>query len=327
MLMSKIKSILIVTAITISILFAFEICARFYISFERGNSNVGVSERNQNLNYQAFTMWGKNLDSESKVFNNQIISENTFKILLLGASTAEAFNSDTLESDFSRYINRPVKVFNAASGGFNIRQEAIALSLVAESVKPDLILVLDGANDIIHATRPGTILGTTYVDRTYQLMLQKPWFSPFVYLLQNSQLFNGVLSKTRRNTYDSAMIDSRVADATAVYLQTRDFINLYAKGANIPIIFILQPFVGFSRTDNDAAARNLYKYRENGVLKGFKLISNMDTNGLCFLDSNREIENKKLNLHFSDDVHFKDSIGYHFLSTLFLTAYKSCFIK
>jgi len=199
--------------------------------------------------------------------------------------------------------------------------------LVAEKVKPDLILVLDGANDIIHALRPGTILGTTYVDRTYQIMLQKPWLSPLVYLLQNSQLFNGVLSKTKRTSYNSMISESRVAEATTIYLQTRDYINKYAKGANIPIVFLLQPFVGFSSVNNDAAARNLYKYREKSVLKGFNIIRDRSSKGLCFLDSNKEIEVKKLYLQFSDDVHFKNLMGYRFLSATFLTAYKGCYVE
>ena len=49
--------------------------------------------------------------------------------------------------------------------------------------RPDLIIVLDGANDIQHAMRDGVTPGTTFVDGTYAAILKRPYMGPLVYII------------------------------------------------------------------------------------------------------------------------------------------------
>lgn len=324
--MKKTRTMLVMVIVTVVLLLALELSARLYINWQRGNASVGLSERTQNLNYQPFTMWGKNLDRDSDKFLENL-PPGTFRILLLGASTAAAFNEDLLKNTFKKNLNKNVVLFNAASGGFNVRQEAISLLLVAEKIKPNLILVLDGANDVIHSTRPGIRTGTTYLDSTYRTISQRPFLAPLIYILQNSQLYNGLLSKSRRSGFQNSYKSERTREAISVYLKTRDFINHYAIGINTPIVFALQPFVGFSVSNDDAAAKAVYSYRESFVVSGFNSIVSRSTSSMCFIDTNIEIRNRKLNLSFSDDVHFKNSTGYQYLAAKFLEQYKSCYSK
>ncbi len=322
--MTKTKSIFVITAITLVLLIALESSARVYIGWQRGNASVGLSERTQNLNYEPFTMWGKNLDLESEKFIKNLPT-STFKILLLGASTAEGFDVRLLRDAFTKSINKKVVVFNAASGGFNARQEAISLVLIAEKIKPNLILVLDGANDVIHSTRPGVVVGTTYVDSTYRTILERPFLAPLIYLMQNSQLYNGLLSKFRRNGFQSFYSAKQTTKAISIYLETRDFINHYANGTQTPIVFVLQPFVGFSLSEGDSNAKSIYSYREPAIVKGFEMISKTINSRICFIDSNVGLRKNRLKLSFSDDVHFKDLTGYRYLTGLFLAGYKKCY--
>lgn len=56
------KEILIIFIFTILILLTFEILAKLYIKYVKGDSKIGISERNVYLYYQPYVMWGKDLD-------------------------------------------------------------------------------------------------------------------------------------------------------------------------------------------------------------------------------------------------------------------------
>ena len=221
----KIKEILIIFIFTILILLAFEILARLFINYIRGYSKIGILERTVYLKYQPYVMWGKDLDKISNNFSKK----NSFKILIIGGSTAEALNNEVIKKAFleSSLDIKEIDILNVASGGFNIRQEVISTILVSEKIIPDLILVLDGANDIAHSFRPGIKVGTPYVDQTYRIILEKPFFAPIVFILQNSQLYNGLLRFLARKNFSEKEAIVKVDEAVELYLQTRNFLNYY----------------------------------------------------------------------------------------------------
>lgn len=322
--MSWIKNILLISFITLALLVLLEICARVYIYFDYGTSIAGLQERTVNLNYQPFTMWGKNLDEQAKDFLKER-SQDEFRILLIGGSVAAGFDSKIIEKAFSEKLKNKIVVFNAASGGFNIRQEAISLALVSEKIRPHLVLVLDGANDIQHALRSDIIVGTTYVDHTYRTILESPYLGPVVFVLQNSQLYNGLLRLSNRKTFDMQKVAVKLGVAKDIYLETREFINKYAKGARIPIVFMLQPHVGFSNSHEDRLAKERFSYREAVVVSTFKDIAGLKRDNLCFVDANQRVAAENLSLGFSDDVHFRDASGYEFIAKLFTEQYERCY--
>lgn len=319
----KIKEILIIFIFTILILLAFEILARLFINYIRGYSKIGILERTVYLKYQPYVMWGKDLDKISNNFSKK----NSFKILIIGGSTAEALNNEVIKKAFleSSLDIKEIDILNVASGGFNIRQEVISTILVSEKIIPDLILVLNGANDIAHSFRPGIKVGTPYVDQTYRIILEKPFFAPIVFILQNSQLYNGLLRFLARKNFSEKEAIVKVDEAVELYLQTRNFLNYYSKGRKIPIIFMLQPYVGFSNLPENQIAKNIYLFSDYVIKYGFEKIASAPSQNICFIDGNHEIKMKNLYLDFTDNFHFKGDIGYEYISGLFVKAFKNCY--
>jgi hypothetical protein len=313
--------------LTIFILVFLEVCARIFIWAYTGNSTAGIQERTQFLKYQPFTMWGKDLPEQAQkyLYEHQL---DDIKILILGASTAEGFANyhDILIDEIrkeEKFNKSKISIFNAASGGFNIRQEAISLMLVAEKIKPNIIFVIDGANDIQNSMRMGSDPEKTYVDSSFNIILSNPLLAPLVYLIQNSQLYNGFLRFYARLPIDQSY-DKSVRNAERIYLDTREFISAYAKGKNIQIVFMLQPHVAFSNVSEDSVAKSQYKFREKIVVESFNNIDSKSQN-LCFVNANEALNLKSLKLEFSDDVHFKNSIGYYFMSELIANKFNSCY--
>ena len=322
-LKKKINEFLIIFILIIVICIAFEILARLYIKYIKGYSKVGISERTVYLKYQPYIMWGKDLDKLSNNFSKK----NSFKILIIGGSTAEALNNEIIKKAFleSSLDIKEIDILNVASGGFNIRQEVISTILVSEKIIPDLILVLDGANDITHSFRPGIKVGTPYVDQTYRIILEKPFFAPIVFILQNSQLYNGLLRFFARKNFNEKEAIVKVDKAVDLYLQTRNFLNYYSKGRKIPIIFMLQPYVGFSSLPENQSAKNIYLYSDSVVKYGFEKIVSESSPNICFIDANYEIKINNLYLDFTDNVHFVGNIGYEYISRLFVKVFKDCY--
>jgi hypothetical protein len=316
-----------VFAITFLLVILLEIFARFFIFISYGTSIAGLPERTTYLNYRSFTMWGKNIPKEAQEYSG-IQRPDNFRIMILGGSVAAGFEPyhEVLAETFSEFTvssGKSASIFNAANGGFNSRQQAIALMLSVETINPDLIVVLDGANDLSHSLRRGSNPETTYVDKHFSLILAYPYLAPLIDLLQRSQLYNGMLRIFERN-YFEAKDDAKLRHAERIYLDTRNFVHFYAKGRGIPVVFILQPYVGFSRAAEDNLARERFKHREKSLLESFERVSG-SSNALCFADSNQDIKSKELALGFSDDVHFKDDRGYRYLSSLIARQASICY--
>jgi len=91
------KIIFINIIIVICLLITLEVFARIYISITRGNSTAGLVERNLNLAYQPYTMFGPNWTQVYKTFSEDSKNEESFKVLLIGGSTAQGFPVEILE--------------------------------------------------------------------------------------------------------------------------------------------------------------------------------------------------------------------------------------
>lgn len=309
---------------TLLLLGVLEGAVRIYAYINLGSSVEGIRERTQNLNYQVFTMWGKDLDGDAAVFLREH-GDAPVRILLLGGSTAQLYAPGTLESAFEKQLGKKVAVFNAASWGFNVRQEAIALSLIAEKIQPTLILALDGGNDIQHALLPGVKTGTTYLDQTYRRMLQRPYLGPVIYVLQHSQLFTAMIRSVERRQFSPDELRPSVQAAVDNYLSTHDFMRHYAQGAGVPIVFMSQPNVVFSTLDEDKQAQRFYKHRFPLIVEGTRQIAERTPSDVCFVDANRVMVDQKRSLHFSDNLHFRDEVAYQFMSDLFARRFADCY--
>ena len=311
------KLIFINILILFLILISLELIVRLAVFVKFNKTSVGLTERTNYLSYQPFTMFGKDYYN---FFENvkRNIDYNEYNILLLGGSTAEGFNNKILENEITKVIKKNVNVFNAASSSFNSSQELIVLSKSLD-INFNLIITLSGANDLLHSIIPSNTVGTFYLNETYSIILNKPYLSPFVYLLQNSQLFKIIDRFTKVN---------QIKKSSQSYLDHANYLvgnisrsNKLSKVNSSNYIFILQPYLGFKK--------NLSKYEKNFTLfeyrdETIKLLYNyVDEqlkkehlkNNLNYLDGRFVFETEET--IFSDDVHFKDDNGYLILSKSF----------
>lgn len=296
--------------VLIVLLLGIELAARTAVYLLRGSATAGLPEQQLNLTYQPFVMFGPRWDEQLPAAPT---GEPT--VLLVGGSTAANFPIDILERALGERAGRPVRVVNAAFGGYVARQEVIVASLWGVSVEPTLLLSLDGHNDLEHRLRVDEA-GAFFLDPTYRLYLTRPFLSPFVALLQHSQAYNALSRALARR---QPLAADAFADAVPVFLEAQHSLNVLARGMGAERLMVLQPFVAFRRERApEEAAFTAYEYREP-VLKvlydraaaGMRELAQRD--GAAFLDA-RFIYDDVGGAIFSDDVHFRDARGYELLA-------------
>ena len=306
------KIIFINIIVVISILISLEIFARIYISITRGNSTAGLTERNSNLRYQPFTMYGPDWIKIYKEFHENSKNVNSFKVLLIGGSTAQSFPVKILEQKIFDTTQKKVKIYNSAYGGYVSVQELILTTTYSSLINPDLIINLNTANDIVYSIRKNNIAGTFGLNNTYKNILTKHYLAPFIYILQQSQLFNGLIRlKERKNQFDI----NNYEDHIDVLVRNMNNIYLYCKGANILYLNVMQPHVIFKNIKHEKEKKfKAYDYRAKIVEELYNLTREKITlNEKNFLDT-RFIFNDNPSHIFSDDVHFINEKGYEILA-------------
>ena len=236
-------------------------------------------------------------------------------VLLVGGSTAEGLAPEVLEEALRRRFRKPVRVVNAAFGGYEARQEVVVASMWGPSLRPAAIVSLDGQNDLEHRLRVPAP-GRFFLDGSYRTYLTHPMTAPFAWLLSQSQAYNGIARfQARRSLGDW----TTYADAIPVYASALHSINVVARGLGSARLMVLQPFVGFKDPlAPEERAFTAYAYRE-GVMRALydhaaaALAGVAREDGVAFLDA-RPIYNGISAPLFTDDVHFRDRQGYEILS-------------
>lgn len=315
----KIRKLFLISIFATFIVLVFlEAGARLFMYFTRGSSTVGVPERTLYLQYQPFVMFGPDWDKVLSFDKYQKIKVNkeTYRILLLGGSTAANFPAGLLEKVFSdKFPGYKFEIINAAAGGYNARQELITATIWGPSLKPDIIISLDGANDIIHRLRMERA-GTFYLNPTYEFFIRRPGLSFLAALLIKSQFFQGLLRMREKMNVENVY---NYIDAIPVYIKAQHSINVLARGMSATRIMVLQPFMAFKQPLS-AAEENFkhYKYRESVIRELYKQLNeqliNLSANdNILYVDA-RFIFNGLSHTIFSDDVHFVKNEGYYILS-------------
>jgi hypothetical protein len=302
--------------VLVALLALIEIVTRVGVYWLRGSTTAGLAEQQLNLTYQPFVMFGPRWDTQIPA-----AAPDTPTVLLVGGSTAANFPVDILERAFSRRASQPVRVVNAAFGGYIARQEVIVASIWGVSAAPVLVVSLDGHNDLEHRLRVPEA-GTFFLDPTYRSYLTRPLLSPLTAVLQHSQAYSA-LSRlmARQRVYDPEQYD----DAVPVFLKAQESLNVLARGLRAERVMVLQPFVGFRRERApEELAFTAYQYREP-VLKvlyaraaaGMRDLAARDA--VAFLDA-RFLYDDVSGAIFSDDVHFRDRRGYEILAEAIVAA-------
>jgi lysophospholipase L1-like esterase len=308
------KIVLINFLIILGIIIFLEVSARIYIGYKYGTQNAGLEMRTLYLKYEPYVMYGKEW---KKVFLNHIneLDIDALNVLLLGGSTAESFPVEILEKSLSKSLNQDVKVFNGAMGGYISSQEMVILTKYGYKLKPDLVINLNGANDLIHSIRTNNSPGTFHLNSTFELFITKPLFAPIIKTLQFSQLYNGLVRLKSRN------IDYKIEnylEYVDIYLDNIVNMKIFSEGIGAEYFNILQPHVEFKEIKNKNEINfTSYDYRSEIVKELYEFVKNKSNSNdeikEIFFDSTLIYEKNKEYI-FTDDVHFVDNKGYEILS-------------
>ncbi|MDA9210268.1 hypothetical protein N9O72_00920 [bacterium] len=293
-------------------LIILEITARVGIFILRGSSTIGINERTLNLDYEPYVMFGHKWEKQY----DKLKPKEKIRIMLLGGSTGEAYDVNILEKKIKLKTNIETEIFNSAAGAYNARQQLVLLSIWGKRIDPEIIISFDGANDILHSLRGENEKGTFFLNHTYSTYLTKPYLGSFVYLIQNSQLYSGIIRLSRR--YVSFDKNDHLENID-IYLEAKKNISLISKAYGAYHISILQPYLGFKKNKSDREkAFTFYDFRDEIVKdlfdytdKKLTIMSDQIDNTYYFNSQNLFNTNKTI---FSDDFHFIDNYGYELLS-------------
>jgi hypothetical protein len=305
------RLIVINLAVLALLLAAVEIAARVVVSIGRGSATAGLQERTLNLDYEPFVMFGPGWDARFAA----VPRDGLPAVLLIGGSTAEGLAPEILEQALRRRFRTPVRVVNAAFGGYEARQEVVVASMWGPSLHPVAIVSLDGQNDLEHRLRVPAP-GRFFLDGSYRTYLTHPMTAPFAWLLSQSQAYNGIVRlQARRNVGDW----TKYADAIPVYASALHAINVVARGVGSTRLMVLQPFASFKEPlAPEERAFTAYAYRDTAMRALYDhaataLAGLAREDGVGFLDA-RPIYRGVPDPLFTDDVHFRGPRGYEILS-------------
>jgi hypothetical protein len=214
-----------------------------------------------------------------------------------------------------RRFEQPVRVVNAAFGGYEARQEVVVASMWGPSLRPVAIVSLDGQNDLEHRLRVPAP-GRFFLDGSYRTFLTRPFIAPLVWALSESQAYNGLVRfEARRHLGDW----TTYRDAIPVYARALHAINVVARGLGAARLMVLQPFVSFKEPlAPEERAFTAYAYRD-GVMRALyehaaAALSDLSReDGVGFLDARPLYKGVSAPL-FTDDVHFRSAQGYEMLA-------------
>jgi hypothetical protein len=305
------RRVIINLAVLAGLLAAVEIAARVFLSIGRGSATAGLQERTLNLDYEPFVMFGPGWDARFAA----VPHDGLPAVLLVGGSTAEGLAPEVLEAALRRRFHKPVRVVNAAFGGYEARQEVVVASMWGPSLRPVAIVSLDGQNDLEHRLRVPAP-GRFFLDGSYRTYLTHPMTAPLAWLLSQSQAYNGIVRfQARRHIGDWTLY----SDAIPVYASALHAINVVARGLGSARLMVLQPFVSFKDPlAPEERAFTAFAYRDSAMRALYDhaataLAGVAREDGVGFLDA-RPIYHGISAPLFTDDVHFRDRTGYEILS-------------
>lgn len=309
--LATVRLVIINLAVLLGLLAAVEIAVRALLWIGRGSATAGLQERTLNLDYEPFVMFGPGWDARFAA----VPRDGLPALLLVGGSTAEGLAPEVLEEALRTRFHTPVRVVNAAFGGYEARQEVVVASIWGPSIRPVAIVSLDGQNDLEHRLRVPAP-GRFFLDGSYRTYLTHPMTAPFAWLLSQSQAYNSIVRfQARRTIGDWTMY----ADAIPVYASALHTINVVARGLGSTRLMVLQPFVGFKEPlAPEERAFTAFAYRDSAMRALYDqaataLAGVARDDAVSFLDARRIYNGISAPL-FTDDVHFRSRQGYEILS-------------
>ncbi len=295
---------------TFSVVLVFgllEGAARIYVAKVYGKSTFGMMWK---FSYEPFTLMRTN----DKFYREIPPKGDNFRILLLGGSTADLMPDAMISATFSKALNRKVDVVNLGQGGFVLNQELVAFALHGIKTKPDLVLTIDGANDLMNTAKTGKP-GLPYSNDFIAMAVEKPITNAVFGILRHSQFVN-CLNKLRERQFekkvhaDQTLINQTVDLVGEAHLS----ISSMAHGCNAPHVMVLQPYLHLRKTivpeEKNIIAPFLYRgeYTGKGMLRILERLESQRAQhvGESYLIDGLKAFDTTTGLVFKDEAHFTE---------------------
>lgn len=197
-----------------------------------------------------------------------------FRVLVIGGSTANLIPKAPLEAALTPVIGKEVEVINRAQGGYILNQERITFLLHGIQIEPDLLITLNGANDLVTASktlRPGIAYANDFV----QLGVERPIMNGMLGLIRNSQFINCVNKLRERRVEAKAHGNLELMTETVDHCEEAlRSMAVMANGLDIPHYMFLQPYIHLRSNlqDDEKALAETSSYRGEYTAKGFQAL-------------------------------------------------------
>lgn len=238
-------------------------------------------------------------------------AENTFRIVLIGGSVARgkkpeesiaAYLEQEMKENFPQSKN--IEVVNAGVSAFVLEQEFILTQLIIQYYQPDMIIGLDGYNDLLSYSYNAFHLSDFALPphhwNEFQAVKKKSferkWYSRFALPFKNINRAKDFLIKKKKTAaaLNRMQNKKRQEQAAKTYFNILADIHDFCSAKNIFYYSFLQPikFYGNSTVKSD---------REQQYAKEFyqQLDTQCSTTSYCY-SLTQVFESKK---YFTDDCH------------------------
>jgi len=239
-----------------------ELSARLYAYYEYGSQNEGMYWK---FKYEPFLMFNEDWGDPSfdKIY---LPKGDKFRVVILGGSTANRIPNELVREELEKVIQREVEVINMARHGYIVNQERIALLLYGIKLDPDLLITIDGSNDIVMVTKSHQP-GMPYENQFIDLAVNHPAWNFLFGIIRNSQFCNSLLKLKERKVEKEIQKDIPLREETIKkYVEGLQSISIIAQGLDIPHLMVLQPYIHLrkSLTEREKSLNLLkhYEYRK-----------------------------------------------------------------
>jgi hypothetical protein len=246
---------------------ALELGTRVFVSVRYGRADHGMYWM---FRYEPYLL----VRTDDRLHQPYPSKTGKFRILVLGGSTARNIPEDMLGEAFREILDGDVEVINLAQGGYIVDQELIVLGLHGVRIRPDLVITVDGANDIVNLTktsRPGIHYTSTFVE----LAMNHP-FRNFVFgMLRNSQFVNSVNKLyERRMEREVQQRADLLEENQRHYLESLESIATFSRGLAASYVAVLQPYLHLraNRTQRERQLAQNHEYRKDFMIRAYGLL-------------------------------------------------------
>ncbi len=251
--------------------------------------------------YLYFLMNSGNGSNEYGMKTDRPLQKNQqkFRIILTGGSVARGQGDS--ENSISFYLGKMlndslnterIEVINAGMSAFVLEQEFIFIQMILQYYKPDMIISLDGFNDLYsyYLNRPFEKEWKMFPHQWKDFKVienqkqNKKFLSRFTGLFRNiSRAVNGISNKTKFNHFDWEQIpDSELQSVSDSYWNVADDIFDFSNSKGIDYFHFLQPL-------RDYKAGNNHFVFDKPVLNDLYTIMDMDAQRFTFTSSLTDI--------------------------------------